>query len=250
MPTLVVLGGGEIGRPGYPVETTKIDQELVRLTGKKRPKVLFLPTASGDSEGYIGVVRQHFGKRLGCSVEALKILSGECTKKELREKILGADIIYVGGGNTKKMLAAWKTHGVDKLLKEAHAKGVILSGLSAGGLCWFRHGVSDWRKMLYGKDAPYAKLSGLNIIPALHCPHMYREPDRKADLRRMMRTTPGIAIAIDDCAAISIIDDTYRVLASKPGRHAYKCYWSRGEYHEELLKPSARYSPLKDLLTK
>lgn len=108
MGKIVALGGGEIGRPGYPVETAEIDLETIRLTGKKHPKLLFLPTASKDSPLYVAIVKEHFGKRLGCAVEPLLLWQERHSKRYLRDKILGADIIYVGGGNTLSMMRRWR----------------------------------------------------------------------------------------------------------------------------------------------
>ena len=74
MKKIVVIGGGEIGRPGYPVETTKIDKEIIKLTGKKKPKLLFIPTASSDSELYVRCINKHFGKLLGCKIDVLYLI--------------------------------------------------------------------------------------------------------------------------------------------------------------------------------
>lgn len=249
MGTIVALGGGEIGRPGYPVETTKIDREIIRLSGKRHPKLLFLPTASNDSEGYVKVVHEHFGKRLGCQVSELLLHKKRYSQKQLKDSILKTDIIYVGGGNTKSMLKRWRQAGVDKLLKEAHRKGVILSGLSAGSVCWFRHGHSDCEKMVDPK-ADYNRLKCLGLVPALHCPHLHREPQRRPSLKRMMRTTPGVAIGLDDCVAIIIKDAEYRIMSSKPGRKAYRIQWQGNRYQEEIITQRATYRPLAPLLRK
>src|SRR3989338_5960150 len=97
---IVAIGGGEIGRPGYPVETTKIDKEIIALTGKTNPRLLFIPTASSDSELYYETVKKHFGKTLGCKTDVLYLINKDLSKKEIEQTIFGADIIYVGGGNT------------------------------------------------------------------------------------------------------------------------------------------------------
>src|SRR3989338_4536669 len=99
---IMAIGGGEIGRPGYPVETTKIDEEIIALSGKKNPQVLFIPTASEDSEGYVEVFNKHFGKRLGCKTDVLYLIKEKLTKQQIRAKILNSDIVYVGGGDTGK----------------------------------------------------------------------------------------------------------------------------------------------------
>src|SRR3989344_6273389 len=143
---IIAIGGGEIGRPGYPVETTKIDKEIITLTGKQKPRLLFVPTASSDTESYFEVVKKHFGKRLGCKTDVLYLIKEKPSKKEIEEKIFQSDIVYVGGGNTLKMMKVWRNTDVDKVLKEAYGKGIVLSGVSAGSICWFRWGNSDSRR--------------------------------------------------------------------------------------------------------
>ncbi len=249
MKKIIAIGGGEIGRPGYPVETTLIDKELIRLTGKKNPKLLFIPTASADSEGYYDTVKKHFSKKLGCQTDVLYLIKNKPNKKEIRDQILGSDIIYVGGGNTLKMMRIWRKLGVDTILREAHEKGVVLSGLSAGSVCWFRWANSDSRKF-NDDSAKLIKVSGLGLVNASHCPHYDIEKDRKESLRMMMQKTPGVAIALDNCCAIEIIDDAYRIIASKKSANAYKVFWKEGSYHEEVVKKEKDLKPLSRLLLK
>ncbi len=225
---IIAIGGGEIGRPGYPIETTKIDREIIKLTGKKAPKLLFIPTASNDSESYYKVVQKHFGQRLGCKTDVLYLIKNRISKKEIRDKIINSDIIYVGGGNTLKMLKVWKKMGVDRILKEAHKKGVVLSGLSAGSVCWFKYANSDSEKMI-NPSADYIKISGLGFVNALHCPHYDSEKDRKPSLKKMMKKVSGVAIAIDNCCAIEVVGKEYRVISSKPKANAYKVFWKQNK---------------------
>jgi dipeptidase E len=249
MKKIVTIGGGEIGSPGCPVETTKIDRELIRLTGKKSPVVLFIPTASSDSEGYYKTAQKHFGKRLGCKMDVLWLIKEKLSRKTIEQKIMSADIVYVGGGNTQKMLRIWKQNGVDKILKKAWEQGIVLSGLSAGSICWFRGGTSDSRRFK-NPNASLIKVTGLGFIPALHSPHYDIEKDRRPGLKKIMRKTPGVAIAIDNCCAIEFIDDTYRVISSKPKAKAYKVYWKAGRYHEEIISKSTEFRSLSLLLGK
>ena len=246
---IVAIGGGEIGRPGYPVETTEIDKEIIRLTGKRAPKFLFLPTASSDSGGYIDVVHKHFGKRLGCKVSQLCLINKKMRKSGMEEKILGSDIIYVGGGNTLKMISIWKKVGLDKILKKAAGRNIVLSGVSAGAVCWFKYGSSDSRRF-DNPDADLIKINGLNFIPALFCPHCDVEKDRKANLKKLMKKTPGIALAFDNRCAIEIIDDKYRIINSKAKARAFRIYWKKGKYYEEEIRKRKELLPLKDLLSK
>jgi len=249
MKKIVAIGGGEIGSPGCPVETTAIDKEIIRLTGKKNPKVLFIPTASSDSSGYYETVQRHFGKRLGCKTDVLWLVKEKPSHKEIEKKVMTSDIVYVGGGNTQKMLRVWKSYGLDRILKKAWDKGIILSGLSAGSICWFRAGTSDSRRF-NDPDADLIKVSGLGFIPATHSPHYDVEKDRRPGLKKIMRKTSGVAIAIDNCCAVEFVDDTYRVIASKLDAKAYKVYWKVGKYHEEEIAKRKGFLSMSDLLVK
>jgi dipeptidase E len=249
MGKIVAIGGGEMGRPGYPVETTIIDKEIIRLTGKTNPHLLFLPTASSDSESYYEVVKKHFGDELGCKTDVLYLIKEKLNIYEIESKIIKADVIYVGGGNTQKMIRVWKETGTDIYLKQAYEKGIILSGVSAGAICWFRWGNSDSRKF-HNPDADMIRVSGLNLINALYCPHYDAEIKRRASFKKMMIKTPGIALAFDNCCAIEIIDEQYRILSSNSTAHAYKVYWRASNFHEDLITEENLFKPLKELLSK
>lgn len=248
MGKIVAIGGGEIGRPGFPVETTSIDKEIIRLTGKKKPRLLFIPTASNDSEGYIEVVRKHFGRRLKCAVDVLNVAKNNLSRKEIRDKVLSSDIIYVGGGNTLSMMKKWRLLGVDKILVEAYKKGIVLSGLSAGAICWFKYGNSDSRRYTSG-SSQLIRVKGMGLINALHCPHYDKEKNRKKGLKEMMEKTPGIiAIALDECAAFQVVDDKCRIIRSKKDAKAYKAYWRNGKYLHEEIPCVKDYNKLEELL--
>jgi len=249
MNKIIAIGGGEIGRPGFPVETTKIDKEIIKLSGKKKPSLLFIPTASADAELYFDVVKKHFGKRLGCEVDVLWLIREKSTKREIEKKILSSDIIYVGGGNTLKMLRVWKKYGVDKILEKAKNRGIVLSGLSAGSICWFKYGLSDSRKFR-NPDAGLIKVSGLGFLPALHCPHFDKEKDREDELKQIMKRTTGVAIAMDNCAAIEFVDDTFRVISSKPNAYVYKTYWAKEIYYKIVIIEEKNFRPVSELFEK
>lgn len=249
MPKIVAIGGGEIGRPGQPVETTAIDEEIIELSGKKHPRLLLLPTASSDSPLYFKVVKKHFGDRLGCRTDVLYLIGQTHRPAELKDKILGADIIYVGGGNTEKMMRWWRKTGVDKLLQRAYQQGIVLSGVSAGAICWFKWGESDSRQF-NRPEADYIKVRGLNLVKAGLAPHFDVKPDRRSTLKRMMVKTSGVAIGLDNCAAIEIVNDQYRIINSKTGAGAKKIFWKRNRYHQEAITPSQEYLPLTYLLRK
>lgn len=249
MGKIVAIGGGEIGRPGFPVETLAIDRRIIELTGKKRPKLLFIPTASSDSEVYVATVQKHFGERLGCHVDVLYLVKKKTPLKLIRKKISNADVIYVGGGNTLKMMSLWRKQGVDKFLQQAHQKGTILTGISAGAICWFKHGSSDSRQK-GSRDKRLIRVRGIGIVNATLSPHHLCEKNRKQGIIDIMSRTFGIAIALDDYCAIEILDDRYRLIASKPFAGAHKVYFKKGKAHYESVAKTKKHQPLKHLLQK
>jgi dipeptidase E len=230
------------------VETTSIDKEVIRLSGKKIPRVLFVPTASSDSQGYADVFAKHYGEKLGCVVDNLWLYKDKLSREEIVAKIFNSDIVYVGGGNTLKMMKLWRKLGIDRILKDAADKGVIMAGLSAGAICWFEYGNSDSRKFK-NPQAPLIKVTCLGWIEALLCPHYDIEVDRKPDLKRMMMTTPGVAVALDNCTAIEVVDDQYRIITSKNTANSYKVYWKRGEFFQEKLDIDGEYRSLRELVS-
>ncbi|MFH1382187.1 MAG: peptidase E [Chloroflexota bacterium] len=249
MGKIVAIGGGHIGSLGQPIETTEIDKEIVRLSESNSPRLLFIPTASTDAESYVEAVDNHFGKDLGCIIDTLFLIKEKPGISEIRERVFNANIIYVGGGNTLKMLRIWRGLGVDNVLHEAYGRGVVMSGLSAGAICWFKYCSSDSRKFA-NPNAGLIKITGLNFIDALCCPHYNTEADRKPHLKALMRKTSGVALAIDDCCAFEVMDDKYRVIGSKEDANAYKVYWRKGEFYEEIIKKQTGFLTLNSLLAK
>ena len=255
MGKIVAIGGGEIGRPResgkglYPIETLPIDREIVRLTGKKNPKLLFIPTASQDSESYYPVIKKYFSKKLRCRTSVIYLIKQKYSKKALERKVFSSDIIYVGGGNTLKMLKVWRQTRFDKILKKAYEKGIVLSGVSAGAVCWFRYAHSDSRKEK-NPEADYIKVNCLDFINSLCCPHYGAEKNRKKSLKQMMRKTEGVAIALENCSAFELIDNGYKILTSKKRANAYRVYWKNGKYYNERIKKIKEPQSLAELLRK
>ena len=234
---IISIGGGRIRSTGKRLpQTTAIDEAVVRATGKRRPRALFIPTASLDDEEYCDAFVEQYGKRLGCRVDQLLLYRDRPTRKILRERILNADLIYVGGGNTLRMMKLWRQLGVVRYLNQARKQGCVQAGLSAGAICWFRFGNSDSRSYSNPGDPTLIRVRGLDYVDAACCPHYDAEKNREPDLRHMMARTPGVAVALDNCAAIEIKDDQYRVLTSKRGARAHRVYWSAGDYYKERLK--------------
>lgn len=242
---IVAIGGGAI----YKLETLSIDTEIVHLAGKRKPRVLFIPTATVDNVEYWEAFRRVYGKRLGCLTDVLFLYRENPLANEIRKKILTADIIYVGGGNTLKMMNRWRRMGVDKLLRRAYQKGIVLSGLSAGAICWFKYGTSDWRKFYDPDDDTLIRVAGLGLVNLIISPHHIREPHRKPSLINIMKRTPGMGIALDDFCALEIVDDRYRIITSRRRAKAFRVYHKDGKVFYEPIEKTRDFKALGDLLT-
>jgi len=163
---IVAIGGGGFGRS---LGSLNIEKYIISLISKKRPKICFIPTASGDNSLYKLNFYRAFSK-LDCITSHIDFFS---RTENLEEKVLTQDIIYVGGGNTKSMLAVWKEWNLDNILKNAYEKGIIMSGVSAGAICWFDKGITD----SFAKELTI--LNCLGIVEGVACPHFDEEKDRE-----------------------------------------------------------------------
>src|SRR5215217_5903660 len=161
-------GGGFLSEPS----DAALERYIVGLADKAEPRVCFLPTASGDPQEQ--VVRFHAAfDPLPCRAEALELFRLHGRDLDLREHMLAQDIVYVGGGSLRNMLAIWREHELDRILPEAWEGGVVLCGLSAGSMCWFRHGVTK-------SGGTPEVVAGLGLIPASNSVHWSAEPDRRS----------------------------------------------------------------------
>jgi peptidase E len=214
---IVALGGG-----GFLMEpdNPRLDDYTLRLTGKRRPKVCFLPTPSGDSQSQIDRFYAAFRGRRSVASH-LSIFRREYDTRRLADHLLGQDVIYVGGGNTANALAIWRLHRVDRLLRRAWSAGTVLTGVSAGMICWFEGGVTD----SFGRPLR-ALRDGLGILRGSACPHYDGEGDRRGIFHKEVRRGPerGLpaGVAADDGAAIHFVGRRIAdVVASRPGARAY-----------------------------
>ena len=209
---IVAMGGG-----GFSMEPNNLalDQFILELTGVDRPRVCFVPTASGDANQYVERFYECFGA-LPCEPSDLSLFRR--TGDDLRERILAQDVIYVGGGNTFNMLTLWRAHGLDVLLREAYEQGTIMCGLSAGSLCWYESGVTD----SFGPLG--AILDGLGFLSGSHCPHYDGEANRKPIYERLVGegVLPGGVAADDGVALVYRGGQLAEVVSSRPEAGAYR----------------------------
>ena len=163
---IVAIGGGGFGRS---LGELKIEKYITSLVNKDSPKICFIPTASGDNDLYKLNFYRAFSE-LNCITSHLDFFA---RTENLEKKILSQDIIYVGGGNTKSMLAVWKEWNLDDILKIGYEKGIVMSGVSAGAICWFDKGITD------SYSDKLEIIDCLGIVKGYACPHFDEEKERE-----------------------------------------------------------------------
>lgn len=214
---IVAIGGG-----GFLMDDPSGLQEryVVSLCRTPQPRVLFLGTASGDSERAQLKFMKAF-TALGCIAHTLPFFPFEM-KRDYAAEVRAADLIYVGGGNTPAMLAVWREFGFDQALRAAYEAGTVLAGISAGANCWFDNYITD--SVPGGGSRP-----GLGWLPGTFCPHLDSEAWRQA----MLEATPGRAVGAGENVAILYENEAWvEAVSSAPGTSAV-C-WSRAA--GEVLK--------------
>jgi peptidase E len=206
---IVGLGGGG----DTPEQTQLLYEYVLALTGKEGPRLLYVPTAIGDSdEGIVGFYERFAGRG-----ELSHLKTFPWPPEDLRALVLSQDAIEVSGGNTANMLAIWKVHGLDELMHEAWEQGVLLWGASAGMICWFEHGVTD-------SFGPQLEAMGcLGFLPGSACPHYDGEEQRRPRYRELVDGGLAEGIAADDGVAVHY-DGTEiaEIVTCRPGAAAYR----------------------------
>jgi dipeptidase E len=201
---------------------------LVELTGKTLPRACYIGTANGDAEaGLLLWYRSMAGIARPTDLPLF-------TRPDHIDQIVEeADIVFVAGGNTVNLLAIWRIHGVDRLVREAHRRGAVLAGSSAGSLCWFESGVTD----SFGPSlGPFE--GGLGLVPGSNCPHYDAEPRRRPVYQQLVMsgTLPNGYAADDGAALVFDGPDLREVVCWRPGATAYRVErTSSGAVIEEAL---------------
>jgi dipeptidase E len=240
---IVTCGGtGFVGR-----QALRMHEQVRALCGRKRPRALLIPTASYDDPERVKGFERVYGRKLGCRTQSLLLLGNRPDKRTLRDAIEAADIIFVSGGNTLKMMRRWRYLGVDRLLMRAHKRGVVLAGSSAGALCWYAWGHSDSFAYYHPDNWKHCCVHGLGVLPATGCPHILAE-NRLADFQRMMRVRPGVGLAMDNDAALFFVGNGYRAVSTRRGAKVFKVHKpSRGQQVTVEVPQHTRYRPVMEL---
>tara|TARA_B100000902_G_scaffold396506_1_gene457689 strand:- start:269 stop:964 length:696 start_codon:yes stop_codon:yes gene_type:complete len=221
---IIAIGGGGFGRnPGIGI----IEKYILEQSKKDTPNICFIPTATGDDESY-KVSYYATLTKLNCNPTHLDFFKRTPNLEKIIQK---QDVIFVGGGNTKSMLAVWRDWGLDKILKEAYESGTIMSGVSAGAICWFEKGITDsWANELNIMNC-------LGFTKGNCCPHYDEEKERKPSLSRFI-----LDKKIDECFAIEggcalhmKNDEVYKAVSFKEKKNSLLVKNESGRIIENVL---------------
>ena len=220
---IVAIGGHGLGRPDF----RALEDYVLTLSGKDRPRVCFVPTASAEDAEYVISFYEAFTSR----AEPSYLSFFPWPPAELRERLLEQDVIYVGGGNTANMLAIWRIHRVDELLREAWERGTILCGSSAGMICWFEAGVTD----SFGPQLEI--MDCLGFLPGSACPHYDGEELRRPRYHELVEGGAPSGYAAEDAVALHFSGtELAEVVSALPGKRAYRVGLDGGEVAEHALE--------------
>src|SRR5215467_15392392 len=222
---IVAMGGGGFSMDG---DNPLLDDFVVSLARTRtQPRICFVATASGDNDGYIARFHEAFPP---ARAQATHLKFFERTVGDLRKFVLEQDIIYVGGGSTANLLAIWRLHGLDRALRAAWKRGIVLAGLSAGAICWFKHGVTD------SLGHRMQRLDGgLGFLHGGFCPHYDGEAARRPALHRLIRRGFVPTLALDDGAGAHFVGTRLKeIVSTRHKTEALQVMIRRGSVVETL----------------
>ena len=219
MKKLMLIGGGDTGRGNTPYNTKEIDEEIVKMTGKENPNFLFIGLASSHSDSYYDTMKKIF-RDLGCTPVYLKKSNLVNNPDIVKQKINDADIIYICGGDTVKLLDHVKEYNLESLLKEAYNKGTVLAGMSAGAILLSNKGFSD-SLIIREESDKYEFLKGLNFIDINFCPHYNTDPKKTTDLEEYLSNSNDEVYCLENCTALKVIDNEISIIKSDKNAKVY-----------------------------
>ena len=219
MKKLMLIGGGDTGRGNTSYNTKEIDEEIVKMTEKENPNFLFIGLASSHSDSYYDTMKKIF-RDLGCTPVYLKKSNLVNNPDIVKQKINDADIIYICGGDTVKLLDHVKEYNLESLLKEAYNKGTVLAGMSAGAILLSNKGFSD-SLIIREESDKYEFLNGLNFIDINFCPHYNTDPKKTSDLEEYLSKSNDEVYCLENCTALKIIDNEISIIKSDKNAKVY-----------------------------
>jgi peptidase E len=230
---IIAMGGG-----GFSMEPNNLalDRYVLKQANVKRPAVCFLPTASGDADGYVLNFYKAF-TTMDCQPTTLSLFRPSTA--DLESYLLAQNVIYVGGGNTRSMLTLWREWGLDAILRKAYNAGIVLAGMSAGANCWFEQCSTDSVPGILGV------LPGLGFLPGAFCPHYDGEAARRPSLHQMLEANKILpTYAADNSAAVHFVDEQLLcAVSSTTSAKVYRVVKVAGEVVETALDMRCLLNP-------
>jgi len=224
MQQIIAIGGG-----GYASRASDLVLEdyITAQSNAARPKVCYLPQAGGEAREYIVRFYEAFTK-LGAQPSWFSLFGRVAA--DWSDFLLAHDILYVGGGNTRSMLALWREWGVDGVLRRALEAGIVLAGVRAGAICWFEQGITDSNDQLGVLDC-------LGFVGGSCCPHYDSEPERKPACQALIAQGQALAgFALDDGAAVHMVDGQLKqVITARVEARGYRIDRQGNEAVESVL---------------
>ncbi len=227
---IIALGGG--GFSDQP-DNLLLDEYLLLQTNKAKPKVLFLPTAGGDHEDYIAKFYRAYNK-FNCKPTHLSLTKKNISYRKLEQTVLSQDLIFVGGGSPKFLMQVWRKAGLDRIIKKAWKQGVILSGMSAGAICWYEDGFTN------PKDDIWRRISCLGFLEGSFCPHYDKRGELRKAYRKMISSREiESGYGVQDGVALHYVGTELKyIISSSPDAKALYVKKSGFRVTEKELKPT------------
>ncbi|HEY1507731.1 MAG TPA: peptidase E [Solirubrobacteraceae bacterium] len=227
-PQIVAFGGG-----GFSTDwgNTLLDDYVLALTGCERPRVCFLPTASGDADHYVVRFYRAFAASR-CEPSHISLFRRETGVGDPLAHLLAQDLVYVGGGSLVSLLGTWRAHGIDHALRQAWQTGVVMCGGSAGSLCWFSHALSGFH------EGPARRIEALGFLPCSNAVHYDDEPGRREAFRDAVADGMPGGYGAGDAAALHFVGtELERVVSSRPRARAFEVSAGAGGNARERKLP-------------
>lgn len=227
---IIALGGGGFSdQPDNPM----LDEYILLQANKAKPKILFLPTAGGDHEDYIAKFYTAY-KKLNCKPSHLALTKKTIPYKKLEQLVLSQDVIFVGGGSPRFLMQVWRKCGMDRIIKKAWKEGVVLSGMSAGAICWYEDGFKN------PKDDVFRRISCLGFLEGSFCPHYDKRGELRTAYRKMIASNEiNAGYGVQDGVALHYIGTELKyIVSSEPNAKAYHVKKAGFRVTEKELKPT------------